>query len=244
MAMFQTMTSLEGPNGRRGFWETVLARSTSHGKLRGLLNNFLPDPNPPSARWGSSVNMRSSSDLKLKLQAVEEPEDDWRRVKEDDDGGRGVHGEERTQCTRAEPDRAEHTHGHDSSHGSRSSSSSGGAETAPTGNGMSAPRDEFDVSVTPSTEEMLQQSFSCLHAHEPPPPASRLRTCAECDESIEGAVFMLHDQPYCCQRHRLAAYHKTEKRRRDGEKRGQQPQVSAAGGASPTTGLAARFGTW
>ena len=39
----------------------------------------------------------------------------------------------------------------------------------------------------------------------------RLSTCSECQASISGAVFMLHDRPFCCQRHRLAAYHKLDR---------------------------------
>ena len=64
-----------GTHAQRGFWEMVLSRSTSHGKLRGMLNNWLPDPEPLSQRFGSRT------ELKSKLQGPEEP-DEWRRVVE------------------------------------------------------------------------------------------------------------------------------------------------------------------
>ncbi len=38
----------------------------------------------------------------------------------------------------------------------------------------------------------------------------RCGICAECGERITGCVFMLSDRAYCCQRHRLVAYHKLE----------------------------------
>jgi len=37
----------------------------------------------------------------------------------------------------------------------------------------------------------------------------------ECSEGITGAVFMLHDRTYCSQRHRLEAYHKSERNNHD-----------------------------
>ena len=74
----------------------------------------------------------------------------------------------------------------------------------------------------------------------------------ECETPIVGAIFMLHDQPYCCQRHRLVAYHKNE---REGQR---APNGSAIASAPPSpamppapgsplmqpTGLRASFPTW
>ena len=75
--------------------------------------------------------------------------------------------------------------------------------------------------------------------------------------AIQGAVFMLHDTPYCCARHRLAAYHKMEKQgsgsapRSRGASFPSMPQggsgldVSGSPMApSPSTGLLARYATW
>ena len=42
---------------------------------------------------------------------------------------------------------------------------------------------------------------------------SSLNTCYECGERNVGPIFMLNDRPYCCQRHRLSAYHKREQLR-------------------------------
>jgi len=185
---------------------------------------------------------------------VEEP-DEWRRVREA--------GDDHTQCTPGgealdsrldeHGDRGEHTHGHDSN-GSQDGTCTSAAETAPTGGGLSAQRDDLDVPPTPSTVEALAAApaaaaaaAAAAHAQaaaaEPPAPADstsapRLRTCAECQEPICGAVFMLHDQPYCCQRHRLAAYHSAANKRRSSSTENVAPAATAA------TGLAAKYGTW
>ena len=85
-----------------------------------------------------------------------------------------------------------------------------------------------------------------------PPPAAAGISCMECETPIVGAIFMLHDQPYCCQRHRLVAYHKNE---REGQR---APNGSAIASAPPSpamppapgsplmqpTGLRASFPTW
>ena len=75
----------------------------------------------------------------------------------------------------------------------------------------------------------------------PPPPSTKLTTCGECGAAIEGSVFMLNDRGYCCQRHRLAAYHKSERARmRMG------PVDAAASAEKPPepVGLLARYPTW
>lgn len=64
--------------------------------------------------------------------------------------------------------------------------------------------------------------------------------CTECGACITGAVFMLHDQPYCCQRHRLAAYHKMEK---EGQ-RGLTPAQGSTHSLSTSTGLRASYASW
>lgn len=70
-------------------------------------------------------------------------------------------------------------------------------------------------------------------------PASPGLVCMECEMAIQGAVFMLHDQAYCCQRHRLVAYHKNE---REAQKGGAAPLLSH--GSPYATGLRANFSTW
>jgi len=212
------------PQTKRGFWELVLSRSSSHGKMRGLLNNWLPNPDQVRVSSGSTTELSACS-----KQSKLDEADEWRRVKEV--YGRGEHGEEHTQSTRSD-----HTHSHDSSVRGVS-----GADTAPTGrHGLSAsPRDEMDVPPTPSTEAVLHISERSVLSAEAAvldeDSGCRLNTCAECNETIGGAIFMLNDQPYCCQRHRLAAYHKAEKQRLSSK------------GAPPLSlgsGLAAQFGTW
>ena len=231
----------------RGFWEMVLARSTSHGKLRGMLNNWLPDPD------SHNEGQRNKSSSNLQAKQVVDESDEWRRVKEVD--GRGEHGEEHTQSTRVssissvEGRSSEHTHGHDSPNSCARANS---AETAPTGDALTPPRNDTEVPPTPSTEEIIRQAAVArqaeptvvLPAELPAEPCveeapHRLRTCAECNEPIAGAVFMLHDSPYCCQRHRLSAYHKTEKRRAQ-----ETPDVAPIAPCSSGVGLAARYGTW
>jgi len=85
-----------------------------------------------------------------------------------------------------------------------------------------------------------KQAFNALHSYStydksievPIMADTKLHFCWECKETISGAVFMLHDMPFCCQRHRLVAYHKLEKL-------GVKPQATPA-----TTGLQATFQAW
>jgi hypothetical protein len=59
--------------------------------------------------------------------------------------------------------------------------------------------------------------------------------CTECKVPIAGAVFMLQDRPYCCQRHRLSAY--SSKGGRDHSSAGPAP-------VSQAQGLLATYRTW
>lgn len=52
--------------------------------------------------------------------------------------------------------------------------------------------------------------------------------CSECSCRIDGPVFMLNYRPYCCQRHRLASYHKLERARMAAS---DERVVAVAGGA-------------
>ena len=38
-----------------------------------------------------------------------------------------------------------------------------------------------------------------------------MNSCSECQSDFTGPSFMLNDRAYCCQRHRLLAYHKFER---------------------------------
>ena len=74
-----------------------------------------------------------------------------------------------------------------------------------------------------------------------PSMASPGLTCMECQMAITGAVFMLHDQAYCCQRHRLVAYHKNEK---GTQKAPVAPPLPTSPLTPQTTGLRASYATW
>mmetsp|Transcript_8886 Transcript_8886/g.19236 ORF Transcript_8886/g.19236 Transcript_8886/m.19236 type:complete len:299 (-) Transcript_8886:450-1346(-) len=76
------------------------------------------------------------------------------------------------------------------------------------------------------------------HASDSEPSAKPLRSCEECHSAIDGPVFMLHDRAYCCQRHRLAAYHKQEERQQRMGDTSLQPPSQAA------SGLRASFASW
>lgn len=85
------------------------------------------------------------------------------------------------------------------------------------------------VSASPATVQMMQ----CAPLHTE---ITIARRCCECNAAISDAVFMLNDRPYCCQRHRLAAYHKLE---RDRSKL--TPRSRHVG---ETSGLSASFSSW
>lgn len=115
-----------------------------------------------------------------------------------------------------------------------------GGDTAPTGpEDTAAPQLRVLVS-TGSTSDGCQGPLSA--SQQPPPLPCRIRTCMECKEPIEGSVFMLNDLPYCCQRHRLVAYHKGEQLRKQ-----QGELYSLSGPTTPSpheTGLRQAYATW
>lgn len=109
-----------------------------------------------------------------------------------------------------------------------------------------------EVGVTPRTSDLINEAHSHHVAVAPlavrvtadPPPGEPLfvGSCIECGVAITGAVFMLHDLSYCCQRHRLTAYHKME---RDGK----SISTRLVNGSnmplqSSPSGLRASFVTW
>ena len=94
-----------------------------------------------------------------------------------------------------------------------------------------------DVGLTPQTTSVLTSTkpVEGCGSHTLPPAPQTLDHCTECQEPISGAAFMLLDHAYCCQRHRLVAYHKSE---RNGKEVIHQPIPAI------TTGLYATHGTW
>ena len=64
---------------------------------------------------------------------------------------------------------------------------------------------------------------------------------SECEAPIAGALFMLNDNAYCCQRHRLVAYHKFERDVIRSRSLGVAEQSPA--GLAPT-GVRASFRAW
>ena len=70
--------------------------------------------------------------------------------------------------------------------------------------------------------------------------ADRSISCTECQIKIEGPVFMLNDHPYCCQRHRLLAYHKYER----GQINARGLSASAPAILYAQSGLRASFQAW
>lgn len=65
-------------------------------------------------------------------------------------------------------------------------------------------------------------------------------TCTECQVRIDGPIFMLNDHAYCCQRHRLLAYHKFER----GQINARCATASASAPANCTYGLRATYQAW
>ena len=68
----------------------------------------------------------------------------------------------------------------------------------------------FALTPTAATTAAIAQGAAkggCATA----PAVSALQMCFECTNLIAGAIFMLNDRPYCCQRHRLSAYHRLER---------------------------------
>jgi hypothetical protein len=101
-----------------------------------------------------------------------------------------------------------------------------------------------DLPPTLSLSSNMQRSSSTVSFASPstaegsvrsPWRSEQLEVCSECKEPISGAVFMLLDRAYCCQRHRLKAYTKSD---RSGK------LISVSGGPCSPTGLQAQYGTW
>jgi len=112
-----------------------------------------------------------------------------------------------------------------------------------------------DVGETPTTSTVIPEAprpagkwgrlECCLQPSRAAPPRSpsRVSACVECDVAITGAVFMLNDHAYCCQRHRLLAYHKVE-RDQINSRSISSPRPSHEGEGMGTTGLASMYRAW
>ena len=93
------------------------------------------------------------------------------------------------------------------------------------------------VQISSQPSPMLQRVPSAAATPAEVLPVAGPSHCFECGMLITGPVFMLHDLPYCCQRHRLTAYQKMEKD-------GRGAQAVASSQPPQTTGLRATFATW
>ena len=93
------------------------------------------------------------------------------------------------------------------------------------------------VQISSQPSPMLQRVPSAASTPSEVLPVAGPSHCFECGMLITGPVFMLHDLPYCCQRHRLTAYQKMEKD-------GRGAQAVASSQPPQTTGLRATFATW
>lgn len=119
------------------------------------------------------------------------------------------------------------------------------------GDGGSANAAPEPAHSPPTTTKLHTEPAALVCAAAPPPPAPRglaevgapaalrVHACAECAEVIPGAIYMLNDRAYCCQRHRLVAYHKHER-----ERKPLVPLTFGPSGAAEGTGLRASFGSW
>jgi hypothetical protein len=104
--------------------------------------------------------------------------------------------------------------------------------------GHSHPRAE---SLSPPTAPTAASAGSVRVAEELELPRLRnVNSCSECQEDFSGPSFMLNDHSYCCQRHRLLAYHKFERGQIDhpGFRKSDDPQSLLA------SGVRASFRAW
>lgn len=97
---------------------------------------------------------------------------------------------------------------------------------------------QISLKLSPSRTSLT--SLGKLVASAQLQPRVSLQSCGECRSQIDGPVFMLNDRAYCCQRHRLAAYHKQERESQQGS------LVEASTGSVDLeySGLRASFRAW
>lgn len=67
------------------------------------------------------------------------------------------------------------------------------------------------VAQSDPVQPALEHSRSRDESVAPSPSKIRVNSCHECQAEFSGPSFMLNDRAYCCQRHRLLAYHKFER---------------------------------
>ena len=152
---------------------------------------------------------------------------------DDDDGGGGGGGGGRcrAKAAPAPPPAAEEASPRPSGFVARRNSS-----TARLHEQAQAPPSPEAAGAAPPSPKGLERAVSspaCLDG--------KPRVCSECEAPIAGALFMLNDNAYCCQRHRLVAYHKFERDVIRSRSLGVAEQ-SPAGLA--TTGVRASFRAW
>mmetsp|Transcript_2466 Transcript_2466/g.4790 ORF Transcript_2466/g.4790 Transcript_2466/m.4790 type:complete len:317 (-) Transcript_2466:111-1061(-) len=96
-------------------------------------------------------------------------------------------------------------------------------------------------SLSPPTAPTATSAGSSRAAEELEVPRVRnVNSCSECQADFTGPSFMLNDRAYCCQRHRLLAYHKFERGQIDhpGFQNTDDPQSLLA------SGVRASFRAW
>ena len=132
-----------------------------------------------------------------------------------------------------------------SNHSTASGSSSSDSHDSPAGRRRAAAASPVTPPPKPAPAPLM-------------PLRSPLGICDECGCSIEGPIFMLNDRAYCCQRHRLSAYHKGEKAKSEAAKARAEGRLSGGGGERRpaergesaieiepgTTGLRATYFPW
>jgi len=198
-------------SGRTGLWETVLSRGVPlDGKVRYIVQTFLPDAVLPAGEEASLQQKAATS-----------------AADSDDVPGDAL----KLPAVGA----SEQAHGERSPQSTQSTRRSQSSDTAPTGHDAVVASMQKLQLASASTSVPVDDGQ--LGAQEEVSLAARLRTCTECNEHIEGSVFMLQDLPYCCQRHRLTAYHKMERRRKEQGPRYDTPRLEVSG-------LRQTFGSW
>jgi len=126
----------------------------------------------------------------------------------------------------------EHSAGSGSLGGGSSSAGGSGAGGAPSESVGSSSRHG-------AASAQLEHAMHAMELAPATDSVDRSISCIECQIKIEGPVFMLNDHPYCCQRHRLLAYHKYER----GQINARGLSASATAGYAQS-GLRASFQAW
>ena len=117
-------------------------------------------------------------------------------------------------------------------------------DTAPTGESPASysPASGSDMALPKS--QSVASLLGALSLSEDLKVPSKLHTCTECGTQIDGAIFFLHDKAFCCQRHRLGAYHHHERCHREGDKAVYDVDSVGRGSGATATGLIGAYQAW